>query len=280
MKKNIYFFAVAAAALLFAGTAFAQQAYNLSYKFTKGKTYLYRNINVSNITQEAMGQEMKIVNTSNDVVKLVVNDVASNGNADLVFSLDSAAVTTSMMGRDTSPDVSNFIGKRSKATITPLGEVKDYQELDTVDAATRYFSLSQIVNGFFAKLAGKEINTGDNWNSTVIDTIKNFGGAIVDTNDFVYTLSGKVDTLGHNCLRIPFSSNIKLGGNGNVQGMDLYINGSGKANGTIYFDAEKGMLIYSETDMKADMTMATTGAQSMVIPMTQSLKATQSLIEQ
>ena len=281
MKNNIYAFAVALTAVfLFTSSLFAQETYNLSYKFSKGKTYLYKNETASNMTQEVMGREMKFDNTANDVVRFVVNDVASNGDAELVFSLDSAVVTTSMMGRDTTMDVSSQLGKRVKATITPIGEVKNFEELDSVAASNRFVSLSQVVNGFFARFAGKEIKTGDTWNNSVIDTIKNFGGAIIDTTDYVYTLAGKENKLGHNCLKIPFTSNLKLEGKGNMQGMDLYINGTGKASGTIYFDAENGMLIYSQTNMDNDMTMATSGAQSMVIPITQSVKATQSLIGQ
>ncbi len=281
MKKYIYFLAaVFTVAFLSASSLFAQESFNLNYKFTKGKTYLYKNETTSNMTQEVMGREMKFDNISNDVVRFLVNDVASNGDADLTFSLDSAVVKTSMMGRDTTLDVSALLGKRVKATITPLGEVKNFEEVDSVSVQNRFVSISQVVNSFFARLAGKEIKTGDSWNGTVIDTIKNFGGAIIDTTDYVYTIAGKENKLGHSCVKIPFTSNLKLSGNGNMQGMELYINGTGKATGTIYFDAEDGLLVYQESNMDNNMTMATSGAQSMVIPITQSVIATQSLIQQ
>ena len=281
MKKNIYFLASAfTVTFLFASSLFAQESYDLSYKFIKGKTYLYKSETTSNMTQEVMGREMKFDNVANDVVRFMVNDVASNGDADLTFSLDSVVVKTSMMGRDTTLDASALLGKRVKATITPLGEVKNFEEVDSVAAPNRFVSLSQEVNRFFARLAGKKVNTGDSWNGTIIDTIKNFGGAIIDTTDYVYTIAGKENKLGHSCVKIPFTSNLRLSGNGNIQGMELYINGTGKASGTIYFDAENGLLVYEESNMDNNMTMATSGAQSMVIPITQSVIATQSLIEQ
>ncbi len=280
MKKYFYTLAVLiTAGLISASSLFAQESYNLSYKFTKGKSYLYRNVTTSDMTQEAMGREMKFSNSSNDVVRFEVNDLASNGDADLIFTLDSAVVRTSMMGRDTTLDVSALLGKRVKATITPLGEVKKFEEVDSVSVQNRFVSISQLVNSFFARLAGKEIKTGDSWNGSVIDTIKNFGGAIIDTTNFVYTLAGKENKLGHSCLKIPFTSSLRLNGNGNMQGMELFINGNGKASGTIYFDAENGLLVYEESNMNNNMTMSTSGAQGMVIPMTQSVKVVQSLIE-
>ncbi len=280
MKKQIYFFAAVLISALLASSLYAQEAYNLSYKFTNGKTYLYRNATNSNMTQEVMGREMKIKYDANDVLRFVVNKISSNGDARLIFSLDSADVKTSMMGRDTTLDVSFLLGKKVKATISPLGETKDLIEIDSVSSSNNFVSLSQEVNRFFARLAGKEVKTGDTWNNSIIDTIKNFGGAVVDTTDYVYTLEGKIDTLGHSCVKIPFTSNLKMEGKGNMQGMELFINGTGKASGTIYFDAEKGLLIYSEANMDNNITMATSGAQSMIIPITQSLKATQTLIEQ
>lgn len=280
MKKNIYFFAVLiTAAFIFTSSIYAQKAYNIQYKFVKGKTYLYRSESATQMTQEVMGREMKFSTDVNDVVRFHVKDVASDGNTDLIFSLDSAIVKTSMMGKDTTLNVSDFIGKRVEATLTSLGEVKDIQELDSVAASNRFVSLSQEVNRFFARFSGKEVKTGDTWSNSVIDTIKNFGGVIVDTTDYVYTLAGKEEMQGHSCLKIPFTSNLKVEGKGNMQGMDLFINGTGKATGTVYFDEKNGLLVYSEMNLDNDMTMATSGAQSMVIPITQSIKANQSLIE-
>jgi len=281
MKNNIYSFAAfMAVIILFTSSLFAQKEYNLKYKFTKGKTYLYKSESATQMTQEVMGREMKFSTDVNNVVRFLVNDVSAEGNSDLMFSLDSATIKTSMMGKDTTMNASDFIGKRVKAAVTPFGEVKDIQEIDTVAASNRFVSLSQEINRFFARFSGKSVKTGDTWANSVIDTLKNFGGAIIDSTDYVYTLAGKEVKLGHNCLKIPFTSNLKIDGKGNMQGTDLFINGTGKATGTVYFDVKNGLLVYSEIDLENDMTMATSGAQSMVIPITQSVKANQALIEQ
>ncbi|MCL5029945.1 MAG: hypothetical protein M1480_13110 [Bacteroidetes bacterium] len=264
--------------LIFASNAFSQEAYNLKYRFTKGKTYLYKNETALNSTQEVMGQEMKFNTTSQSVLRFNVNNVEENGDAEMMMSFDSLLVKTSMMGRDTTLDLSNLIGKRTEATVTPFGKVKDYEMIDSIDEKFKMMSISQQASQFFAQFAGTKIKEGETWNNSRIDTIKTMGSSIIDTMDFAYTLAGKESKLGHECFKIPFTTNSKMHGKGNMQGMDLFIEGTGKSTGTIYFDAQSGIIVYSETNMDNDMTMATSGQQSMVIPMTQSTKSTQTLI--
>lgn len=274
-SKTIF---ILTASLLFAINLFPQEAYNLQYKFSNGKAYVYKNETALQSTQEVMGQEMKFSTTSQSEMRFQVNNVAENGDAELMISFDSLLVRTSMMGRDTTLDVSSLIGKRSKATVTSLGQVKNYEMIDTVDEKYQMMSVSHQASQFFAELAGKKIKEGETWNNSRIDTIKNMGGSIIDTIEYAYTLAGKESKLGHECFKIPFTSNLKMHGKGNMQGMDLFIEGTGKSTGTVYFDASSGLLIYSETNMDNDMTMATSGQQSMVIPMTQSSKSTQTLV--
>ena len=221
---------------------------------------------------------MKFNTTSQSVLRFHVNDVVPNGDADMLISFDSLLVRTSMMGRDTTLDLSSLIGKRAKATVTSLGEVKNYEMVDAIDQKYQMMSISHQVSQFFAQLSGSNIKEGENWNNSRIDTIKSMGSTIIDTMDFVYTLASKESKLGHECFKIPYTANLKMHGSGNMQGMDLFIEGTGKITGTFYFDAESGMIVYSETEMNSDMTMATSGQQSMVIPMTQSTKSIQTLI--
>ncbi|MBF8247470.1 MAG: hypothetical protein HW374_270, partial [Bacteroidetes bacterium] len=49
----------------------AQEAYQLEYKFVKGKTYRYTNVSSSNITQEMMGRETKMTSGSNFTIRAV-----------------------------------------------------------------------------------------------------------------------------------------------------------------------------------------------------------------
>ena len=59
-----------------------------------------------------MGREMKFINSTKNRLSIKVEDVKNNGDGVLIFSIDSAQVRTSGMGRDTTLELGNLIGKR------------------------------------------------------------------------------------------------------------------------------------------------------------------------
>ena len=265
-------------ALFLCITIYAQDAYNLDYKFTKGKTFIYKDVSSSRITQNMMGREMKFINSTKNRLSIKVEDVKNNGDGVLIFSIDSAQVRTSGMGRDTTLELGNLIGKRLELSFSKLGNLIKYTELDTVEDDSRYLSVKQEAKHFFANLTGKEIKVGENWNSKQIDTMETMGGAIVSNVDIVYTLSGKENKLGHQCFKIKFTANLKIQGEGNMRGVDITMNGSGKSNGELFLDTGNRMLVYSKNNIDTNMNMVTGGAQAMTIPMTQSTISERSLI--
>ena len=108
--------------------------------------------------------------------------------------------------------------------------------------------------------------------------METMGGAIVSNVDIVYTLSGKENKLGHQCFKIKFTANLKIQGEGNMRGVDITMNGSGKSNGELFLDTGNRMLVYSKNNIDTNMNMVTGGAQAMTIPMTQSTISERSLI--
>jgi hypothetical protein len=64
-----------------------------------------------------------------------------------------------------------------------------------------------------------------------------------------------------------------------MQGMEFFIDGSGKINGTIYFDAKAGLVVYEETNSDGETNMALTGEQQMIIPITQVTKTVRTLFK-
>ncbi|MGD1008124.1 MAG: DUF6263 family protein [Ignavibacteriaceae bacterium] len=280
MKHSILKIAAVLSVLFFlSANVFAQETFNLQYKFSKGSTYLYNSDIASQLTQEVMGKEMKFGNDIHGVIRFLVDDVEDNGDIQFTASMDSATLKSNMMGKDTSISLSSLIGKRVKAVLSSFGEVKSCTMIDSVEEnSNRMMSVPQEIKRFFTKFAGKDLKIGESWNSSEIDTIKNYGGTIISNVDMTCTLSGKENKLGHECFIIPFSGKLKISGKGNMQGMDFTMEGDGTSSGTIYFDGKTGLLVYSEGSMENDMTMATTGGQSMVIPITQNIKYTQTLI--
>jgi hypothetical protein len=280
MKHSLLKITAALSILFFlSADLIAQETFNFQFKYSKGSTYFYNSDVASQLTQEVMGKEMKFNNDVHGVFRFQVDNVADNGDIQFTASMDSASLKSNMMGKDSSVSLTSVIGKRVKAVLSNFGEIKSCTMIDSAEESNnKMMSVPQEIKRFFPKLAGKDIKLGESWTSSNIDTIKNYGGTIISNIDMASTLSGKENKAGHECFKISFTGKLKISGKGNMQGTDFTMEGDGTSSGNIYFDEKAGLLIYSEGSMENDMTMATTGGQNMVIPITQNVKYAQVLI--
>lgn len=259
-------------------TAFAQTSYKLQYKFQKGQTYKFTNSIVTNIVQQAMGQEIKIDVTADAIQKFLVED-QNDSSMVLIGTLDSVVVRTKMPMRDTTMHLTNFKDKRTRITINPVGTILKKEQLDTLDAAAQQVQqLSNETLRFF-DLPKEEIKTGGIWSSDAVDSVSIMGGQMISNSHTDYTLAGEEEKFGYKCVKITFAATSNNEGKTQMMGMDLFIEGTGKGTGTFYFAPNEGITILAEMQSDSDMTMATTGEQKMIIPITQSSKITQTYLK-
>lgn len=270
------------AAVLFAvnSIVFPQEKIDLKYKMPEGKTYLYKTVINSNVTQQAMGREMKFNSDVHTITRVLIKSVDDKGNLSLLVSPDSVTVHSNARGRDTTISLNDLIGKRTKLVISEYGDVLSKSMIDTLTEKAKMMgsSIMQSISSFYAKLPGKEISEGDNWKQTKTDTIDSMGGRMVVTSDYKYNLKGKENTNGIDCYEIPFTATLSTTGNANMSGMQFYIEGKGKMAGTLYISAADGSVVKEEGKNENEMTLATTGNQKMVIPVTQSSTSETDLI--
>jgi hypothetical protein len=264
---------------LFTSNLSAQESYNLEYKFEKGKTFLFKDVSASNITQEMMGKEMKIKAESNSITRIVVDDVKKDGSAELMVSADSMKVFSSTPMGDTSIIMKDIIGKRTKITTSKFGKPENREIIDSIKLTGRAAGASQRESIRFPQLAGKSIKIGENWTATTTDSVNEMGGTIVVNGTYDYKLVGKEKKNGTECLKITFSGKTATEGKASIQGMEFFIDGSGKTNGTFFFDPKAGIVVSEETDIDNETNMATSGEQSMIIPITQATKSVRTLIK-
>lgn len=257
----------------------AQDNYKLEYKFEKGKTYRYQDVTKTDMTQEMMGKEMKIKSESNIVNRLIVDDVTKNGNAVLLISADSMKVFSSTPMGDTTMILSELIGKRTKVVLSNLGKIENREIVDSVKITGRAAGAAQREAIQFAKLSDKAVKVGDTWTATTQDTVNQMGGKIAVTSNFEYKLLGQEKKDDCNCLKITFTGKTTTEGKATMQGMEFFIDGSGKTSGTIYFDAKAGLVVYEETNSDSETNMALTGEQQMIIPITQVTKTVRTLLK-
>jgi Family of unknown function (DUF6263) len=266
-----------AAAVTFS-VATAQKAQSLVYKFAPGKTYQYKSVSDGTVIQEMAGQEMKIENGSNITVSLTTEKIGSDGSITLITAIVEGSNRIKNPMQDTTIALTDMVGKRMRLQVKNDGTVMGREIVDTVASEGQMRGAGQREAVRLHILPGKSVKAGDTWTSTFVDTVDGMGGKIVNVIKSNYTLVGTEDRSGVSCLKVGYDGAITVEGTGNMQGMDLYIEGGGKVNGTMYFDAARGMVVYDESTTETESTIAVTGQQNMTIPISQKSKTVQTLL--
>ena len=132
----------------------------------------------------------------------------------------------------------------------------------------------------FQRLPEKPVTLGEKWHITTTDSVDMMGGKMVTTGEIDYTLAGKEQRLGHECLKIAFTGKTVVAGKGKMMGMEIFTEGTGKLTGTFFFDCSRGLSVAEEGASDSEMTAAITGQQNMTIPISQSVKSTRTLVSE
>lgn len=265
-------FAVVLLILASVGTSLGQEAFTLKYKFAKGKTYRYADTVMTNMTQEMMGQEMKMVNGVNAVMRIVGEEAASDGGSVLLISADTLRVSVKNVRMDSTLVPMELTHKRTRVTLDARGDVKKRETVDSVQAAGMTGMSSGTVLQLirFPILPEKAVKAGEKWTGTRSDTTDAMGGKSVSNTTYDYTLVGMDKYAGRDCLKITYSGKMTITSKGTMGGMDVFTEGNGTMKGTVYFDPKAGLMVADEGKMDVELTAAVTGAQNMTIPITQS----------
>ncbi|MDP4172412.1 MAG: hypothetical protein Q8933_00470 [Bacteroidota bacterium] len=255
------------------------QSYKLKYNLEKGKTYRYSSELSGDFTQQIMGQELKIENSTKITSRFLVDSIDKDGNMVLVASIDSGEVISKMPTKDTSVvSLDKFVNKKVRTCLNPYGKILSKSPSDTTSEGFESLGITQNNLLQFVRLPEKEVKAGESWTITTDDTLEMMGGKVLNSVNMTYKLAGKAVFQGHNCLKLDFTGDVKNSGKAQVMGMEVYIEGNGKTSGSTYFDNEKGIVVAVDGLINNDMTMATKGEQNMIIPINQSMKMKQILI--
>jgi hypothetical protein len=265
--------------ILAAAFAFPQPALQLKYGFEKGKVYRYADLVTSTMVQEMMGQEMKIYTTARMVSRVEVAEKRQDGASVLITSMDSLVVATKSPRRDTTMVMEELIGKRNRVVLSQLGVVESREVLDSVTVIPRMGRSTAFREAVrFHQLPKLPVAVGGKWKTAVADTNDAMGGKMVSTSTLEYTVAGREQQIGHDCVKLTYTGTSSIEGKGSMMGMDVFMEGTGKLSGTVFFDDREGLVVMEEGQNDTDITAAITGQQNMTIPMTQSAKVSRTLM--
>lgn len=257
-------------ALALAGTALAQKQITVR----KGSNVDYATVLNINISQTMQGNAINMTVGAQGVSRLSAQNVATSAIdwtyqvRDLHMSVNSP-MTGDMDTTMTFPTAA--FATDGKGNITKKLEASDV--MPDIPGLESLFNVEQ----FFVPGVFTNMRPGQTWETTTVDTNNNGGLEVVTTRTLRHTYQGKVDTLGTSAHRIQIeATTLTVEGGGNMQGMDVTMDGDGTVVSTSYVSAKDGMLLASNfnSEMNVRMSISGMGDEPMLIPMTTMQRAT------
>jgi len=260
--------------------ATAQEQFTLLYKLAKDHTYRFHDTLVVTSSQEMMGQEMKATSTVVSTARVVTSDVRADGSTVLTVSADGMTVSVKSPMQDTTITLSNVVGKRSRVTLSKLGETLARETIDTVKLSGMSMSAGRQDMLRLHIFPDKPVAIGEKWKTVKPDTTEmGGGGRMVTVATGESTLQGKEPRAGHDCLKVTFTGTMTLTGKWSANGMEFYIEGNGKTGGTYFVDIATGLPVVEDSRYDVESTVAITGQQNMTVPSSQSAVSHRTLLE-
>lgn len=253
----------------------------LKYGFVKGKTYAITTEMTQNMTQTMSGQEMKIEGGFNSNSEIQIENVDNVGNITMLVSLKNSSVTQRIpaMGKDTTMNF-NDLNEQKRVVIASNGKKISSTNVTEERIGKLLASAEQFTK--FLHFPEKAVKFGEKWSEKLIDSTKASPQSPVNmviTTDMEFTVVGKETVNGVDLLKITFTGALQITGSGNQMGMDLFVEGTGKSEGFVYYNPNSSLVGKTEMSTEMDMNIAVSGQQNMTIPMSQSMKSITTIVE-
>lgn len=269
--------------LAFSFHCFGAKEYTLEYNLEKGKTYKQRMLSETNVTMNAMGQDVtmsievqmdinyNVIERNGDVFDLQMSyqKMKMNMSAPALFSIDSD-LPDSSSDKNISNVIQSMMGIPIDVQLTKQGKVVSVKGLDKLEAKLDSIDNEQFKDMFSQQfsekmirqaleqssiyMSAKPVAIDDSWDvtSTVssngIDIINKMNLTLKEVKDDVATL----EIIG--TLATP-----EGGAFTTVQGVDAEVSMNGDQTGTIQMDLKTGWIISSEINQNSEQNINVMG---------------------
>jgi len=269
MKKQFAKQSLIIALIAISGFAFSQETVMLKYNLTKGKTYVQNSEISETVVRSMGGQDYKMLSDIKSSNEYNIESIEADGNATILVSFLNASIRAAAMGRDTTMQF-NDLKDKSRVVFSSTGKSLSTVKVDSSEVSKMLGQLSQTTK--LQILPARPIKVGEKWQDKIVENNKANGFDTNIDNVMDYVLVGKETKDGKECYKITFTGTLAINGKGSQMGMEMFLEGTGKTEGTCYFDPKSTMIVLSESQTEMDMNIAVSGQQNMTIPMTQSMK--------
>ncbi len=249
---------------------FAQPKVALNYQLEKGKVCKFASESSTKMTQEMMGQSMVSDIKTTTIVRIEALESTPNGDIIAHASFDKMILKITSTQIDSTFDLKDLVGKRSRVIIQKNGKITSVTTVDTIAQQTGMLQMmgmepEMLFKRQLVRLPNVPLAIGETWHTNESDTVKTGGSDIIVSPEHDYTYVGRENVAGHDCAKITIVGPMTLAGKGSRMGADFFIEGDGKTNGTFFFDDKMGILIKAEIATDQQSNVAVTGAANMTI---------------
>jgi len=280
MRKGTLTLLLVTAGALGLQAASAQEQYTLTYRFAKDHPYRFRDTTTVTSSQEMMGQEMKVASTVVITSRMIPAEAKADGSTVVTVSADGVMMKIKSPMQDTTLTLSNAVGKRTRLTLSKLGETLAREVVDTVKVTGMSMAAGRQDMLRLHVFPDHPVKVGEKWKTVKPDTTDmGGGGKMVTVSNGESTLMGKEPHAGHECLKISYTGTLTLTGKWSMNGMEFFLEGGGKTSGTYLVDPATGLPVIEDSRYDVESTVAITGQQNMTVPSSQSAVTHRMLLE-
>jgi hypothetical protein len=225
-------------------------------------------------------QEVKSKATILQTTRVVPIEIRDDGTSVLMISTDTITLSIKSPEVDTTVAIKEMIGKRTRVTLSRLGDFTRREVIDTVKLSGMMGTVAQREFIHFPSFPAKPVKMGEKWTATRPDTNVSMGSTVVSIATIEYELVGKERLFGKEGLKISYAGTISISGKGSMMGGTFFIAGSGTTSGTLLVDPASGLSLSEHSQRDMESAIAVTGQQTMTIPSSQSVTLHRILLTQ
>ena len=196
------------------------------------------------------GEEMTTEVSYRAKYDAVVNSAGSWGmRLDIVYNNWTMEIDDPELLRQ--PSFQFLPGKKVFADVSPTGEVTEmtgFDKLPEIDLGPGADPIGEDrfrneVRDLFPGLPGKAVSRGDSWTVSRQFTEPVYGGEILLTVDYTYTVGDETRESGRECVQIDGTYSVRGSGTAQRDGVEFAIALSGEGRQTVYFSEDLRMFV-------------------------------------
>ena len=254
--------------------------YKLQYKGTPGDVHQFKIDTDMEMSMEMMGQEMNFTTQVINLISQKINQVDKEGTLNVSFIYDSLSFTSNNPQLAQAQSMVDDVFKKIQGTeiqcrISGQGELLDISSVDSLIPGQfkQMVNPRQTFSSFSPNLPKNAVKIGDSWTAEKDMPVESSGMKMKINSKSNYTLVSTEKVAGKELLKISYTTEMVIEGEGEQMGMNMAIEGDGEGKGHFLFDEKGGIIQDGQSETEMDLTIAISGAQNMIMPMTQFIKA-------